>query len=643
MTFTSRRKRRSFAAATTAAAAALPLLIAIPGTAHADESATCAPNGKTYVVNSVGSLLQYTMATPLTGSTFSGYSQVGAGWGAYGKVLAGPKGEFYAFKSDGTYYAHRTDSGTWDINPKKISTALGWLGNAADREQATVDRDGWLWVADNLGQLYAYRYDPTIGTSGGLKSLKILDKGWDRYNLITAGDKGVLYGRAADGRLYRSRYDVTSQRWIERHVLVGSAAWGNFKTITAGGGDTLVTVQTSGEALYYRYDENTRTWPVVAKQVAAGGWQNFPNVTSRPDNCSLVAQHTPAAPSVPIEDYSRASVLQSSAGAVEFAYARHDGTVRHGRVANPNKIDEVQWSSISEISEAFTGEPSLAEQADGRVTVTAHSIIRRRMDAQPDRQVQPGMGELERPGRRDGAARRHSEDARGAPRPVRRRCRRQALVPHPDRGQRRLHGLDAAGRPELTGLTPTFVRDGIRLFGRNTDGTLSTALFQDDGTLSDWTSLGDQTVTGPPAVIAYPGSGIRVFATGPAGNVVTTTQSPGGSVQRVGRGRHGRRGRPAQRRALPRGHRPDSGPRYRRSHPPQRRDRTEVRRLALLEACRAGDLGDRSDGLHVPRQLRAEVGALLPHRRRDGPHRHDRAARRRHCPLAARPSREVRS
>ncbi|MFD3437670.1 tachylectin-related carbohydrate-binding protein [Streptomyces sp. NPDC058685] len=531
MTFTLRRKRRSLAAATTAAAAALPLLVAIPGTAHADESATCTPNGKTYVVNSVGSLLQYTMANPLTGSTFSGYSQVGAGWGAYGKVLAGPKGEFYAFKSDGTYYAHRTDSGTWDINPKKISTALGWLGNAADREQATVDRDGWLWVADNLGQLYAYRYDPTIGTSGGLKSLKILDKGWDRYNLITAGDKGVLYGRAADGRLYRSRYDVTSQRWIERHVLVGSASWGNFKTITAGGGDTLVTVQTSGEALYYRYDENTRTWPVVAKQVAAGGWQNFPNVTSRPDNCSLVAQHTPASPSVPIEDYSRASVLGSSAGAVEFAYTRHDGTLWHGRVANPNKIDEVQWSNISGMPEAFTGEPSLAEQADGRVTVTAHNL--------------------------SGSVWMRNQAARSSPEWANWSDQAGAMAQHPET-VRSIAGLlaqfavDADGKPwyriqtapnadfmgwmplagpRLTGpLTAETVYEGTRLFGRNTDGTLSTALFQNDGTLSAWTSLGDLAVTGTPAVIAYPGGGVRVFATSSTGRVVTTIQSVKGGT-----------------------------------------------------------------------------------------------------------------
>ncbi|MFK4224244.1 tachylectin-related carbohydrate-binding protein [Streptomyces sp. NPDC019890] len=530
MAFTFHQGRRTLTAAATAAAAALPLLIAAPGTAQAAEAATCAPNGKTYVVNSAGSLLQYTMATPLTGSTFSAYSTAGAGWGAYGKVLAGPNGEFYAFKSDGTYYAHRTDSGTWDIAPKKISTALGWLGNAADHEQATVDRDGWLWVADNLGQLYAYRYDSTIGTSGGLKSLKILDKGWDRYNLITAGDKGVLYGRATDGRLYRSRYDVTSQRWIERHVLVGSAAWGNFKTITAGGGDTLVAVQTSGEALYYRYDENTRTWPVLAKQVAAGGWQNFPNITSRPDNCSLVAGHTPAAPAVPLENYSRASVIQSSVGSLEFAYTDNIGRLVHGRMPDASNTNNVQWTTISG-TEAFAGTPSLAEQADGRVAVTAHNTS--------------GSVWLRNQAAKSSADWANWSDQAGA-------MAQHAVTAKTSGGLLVQFSVDADGKPwyriqtaanaDFMGWMPlagsgfagsfstVAVRDGIQLFGKGADGTLSTALFKDDGTLSAWTSLGSQTVTGTPAVVVYPGFRIRVFATDTAGSVVTATQSAEGGA-----------------------------------------------------------------------------------------------------------------
>ncbi|MFF7204808.1 tachylectin-related carbohydrate-binding protein [Streptomyces sp. NPDC008141] len=502
----------------------MSLIALAPGGAQAVESATCAANGLTYVTNSTGDLLQYTMATPLTGSTFSPYSKVGAGWGAYGKVLAGPAGEFYAFKSDGTYYAHRTPSGTWDVAPKKISTALGWLSNAADRDQATVDRNGWLWVADNLGQLYAYRYDATIGTTGGLRSLKILDKGWDRYNLITAGDAGVLYGRATDGRLYRSRYDYTSQRWLERHVLVGAAAWKNFKSITAGGGDTVLAVQTSGEALHYRYDENTNTWPVVAKEVAAGGWQNFTNVTSRPDNCKLVKNHTPASPSVPVEEWSATAAL--SVSTVEMAFSNHDGTLKHGR-ADAADLNGAQWTTLGDTFEAFTGKPSLSALPDGRVVVTAHTLL-----GAVHQRVQKEKGSADWIAWRDlgGAMAQH---------PVSAKAPSGALA---------LFAVDADGKAwyriqtngdymgwmPLPGaafsgpLSAVPVRNGSQLFGRSTAGLITTATLQEDGTLSAWATVGTQTITGPPTVLSMPGSRIRVFATDPNGTVVTTAQSTEG-------------------------------------------------------------------------------------------------------------------
>jgi hypothetical protein len=526
MAFIPHRRVGRLTAGTAAAAAALPLLVAAPGTAHAVDSATCPANGRTYVTNAAGELLQYTMTDPLTGSTFSAYQKVGAGWGAYGKVQAGPDGQFYAFKSDGTYYAHRTESGTWDVAPKRISTALGWLSNAADREQATVDRSGWLWVADNLGQLYAYRYDASIE---GLRSLKVLDKGWDRYNLITAGDSGVLYGRATDGRLYRSRYDLTSQRWIERHVLVGGTGWGNFKTITAGGGDTVVAVQTSGAALYYRYDENTGTWPVVAKQVAAGGWQNFPNVTSKPDNCSLVANHTPAATPVPLESYTPNSVMQASDGKLELAYTDNIGRLVHGRT-DLTDLNAAQWTVISE-QEAFTGRPSLAEHSDGRVVVTAHNTsasVWQRDQAAKSSANWAAWKDLA------GAMQQHAltaktpsgllvqfaADANGMP-----WYRLENVPDNSFMGWMPLSGTGFTGP-----LTAVTVRDGIQLFGRKADGTLSTALFKEDGTLSAWAAIGTQAIAGTPSVVVYPGYRMRVFATDANGNVVTTAQSAEGGA-----------------------------------------------------------------------------------------------------------------
>ncbi|MFI6034764.1 tachylectin-related carbohydrate-binding protein [Streptomyces sp. NPDC051315] len=526
MAFIRHRRVGRLTSVTAAAAAALPLLVAAPGTARAADSATCPANGRTYVTNTAGELLRYTMANPLTGSTFSTHQKVGSGWGAYGKVLAGPDGQFYAFKSDGTYYAHRTESGTWDVAPKRVSTALGWLSNAADREQATVDRSGWLWVADNLGQLYAYRYDASIE---GLRSLRVLDKGWDRYNLITAGDSGVLYGRATDGRLYRSRYDFASQRWLERHVLVGSAGWGNFKTVTAGGGDTVVAVQTSGAAVYYRYDENTGTWPVLAKQVAAAGWQNFTNVTSRPDNCGLVANHTPTATPLPLESYTPNAVMQASDGKLELAYTDNIGRLVHGRT-DPAVVNSAQWTVISG-QEAFTGRPSLSEHTDGRVVVTAHNT-----SASVWQRDQAAKSSTEWAAWKDlaGAMQQHAvtakapsgllvqfaADANGVP------WYRLENVPN-----NTFMGWIPLPGTGLTGpLTAVTVRDGIQLFGRKADGTLSTALFKEDGTLTAWTGMGTQTIAGTPSVVIYPGYRMRVFATDANGNVVTTSQSAEGGA-----------------------------------------------------------------------------------------------------------------
>lgn len=520
-------RRRSLTVAATAVACSMSLLTLAPGAAQAAESATCSANGLTFVTNSSGDLLQYSMATPLTGSTFSAYSKIATNWGAYGKVLAGPAGEFYAFKSDGTYYAHRTTSGTWDVAPKKISTALGWLANAADHDQASVDRNGWLWVSDNLGQLYAYRYDSTIGTTGGLRSLKIVDKGWNRYNLITAGDAGVLYGRAADGKLYRSRFDYTSQRWLERHVLVGSAAWGTFKTITAGGGDTLLAVKTSGEALHYRYDENTDTWPVVAKEVAAGGWQNFTNVTSRPDNCKLTKNHTPASPSVPLEDYSRTSALEVST--LELAYSDQNGTLKHGRTDVAN-LNGAQWTTISG-DEAFSGQPALNELADGRVVVTAHTAsggIQQRVqkekgsaDWNPWKDLGGAMAQHPASAKApSGAVALFSVDAGG---------NAWYRIP-PKENEEYMGWMPLPGSTFSGPLTAATVRDGVQLFGRNTAGVLITAVFKEDGTVSAWTPLGTQTVTGTPSVVVFPGSRIRVFATDANGTVITAGQSTEGGV-----------------------------------------------------------------------------------------------------------------
>ncbi|MEV6805051.1 tachylectin-related carbohydrate-binding protein [Streptomyces sp. NPDC051132] len=531
MTPDSALRRARLTALATVVAATMPLLVAVPGTAHAAESASCTATGPTYGLDSAGKLLRYDMPTPLSGGNLSDPKQIDTGWTGYGRMLAGPSAQFYGIKADGLYLSHRVSStGTWDVHHKKISDSFGWLTKAEDRNQVTVDRGGWIWVLDNAGALRAYKYDTEDGTwvpgSG-----KILDQGWDRYNLIVAADTGVLYGRSAtDGKLYRSRYDFSSQRWIERHVVESLADWNQYtKGITSIGGDTLLGVNAAGQAHYYRFDENIRDFPVYKTTVGAAGWADYSNVSGAPDACRILNSHTPAATPVPLEWYTPNTVMQAPDGKLEFAYTDNVGHLVHGRT-DPADINGAQWTVISG-QEAFAGTPSLAAHADGRVVVTAHNT--------------------------SGRVWQRNQSAKGAADWSDWTDLGGAMAQHPVTGKTpggllAEFALDAGGTPwyriqqranvdfmgwmRLTGtgltgpLSAVTVRDGVQLFAKNGSGSLSTATFKEDGTLSAWTSLGGPAITGSPSVVVYPGYRIRVFATDTGGNVVTAGQAAEGGA-----------------------------------------------------------------------------------------------------------------
>lgn len=517
-------KGRRRTGAVVAAAATLPLLVAVPGTAVAADAAGCTTNGPTFAVSSTGSLLQYTMKSPLNGSGgYNAPTTIGSGWHNFGLVLAGPDGAFYGFKADGTYYGHRTDAGVWDVAPKRVSTSFGFLATAANRGQAAVDRNGWLWVVDEAGALRAYKYDAAAST-WTVGHSKTHDDGWNRYNQIVAADTGVLYGRnATDGKLYRSRYDISSQRWIERHVLVSPSDWNQFKSISSNGGDTLLATRTStGEAFYYRFDENTRAWPVTTVEVGSGGWAAFRDVTAAPDNCRILKDHTPAVTVLPKETNTRTVVAQDGGGKLHFAHTNNIGRVTLGK-ADPAAIDQAAWTTVPE-NEAFAGEPSLAKHPDGRVSLAVHNTT-----GSIWQRFQAGNNTADWAAWHDQAG---------------------AMVQHPVTGTAPSGALvefaaDASGKPWYrlvakdglsfkgwmplagSGFTGPFatgtVRDGVQLVGKKSDGTLATARFKEDGTLSAWTSLGTQTVSGTPSVIVNPGYTVSVFATDLTTKTVTTT------------------------------------------------------------------------------------------------------------------------
>ncbi|URN14816.1 MULTISPECIES: tachylectin-related carbohydrate-binding protein [Streptomyces] len=521
----------SATALATALATVLPLTGALPSApAAAAVSLTCGSGGATYTLDSAGKLNRADMPDPATGNALPAGTTIDTTWTGYGHMFAGPSATFYGIKSDGLYYSHRvSSSSTWDVHHRKISPSFTAFTAADRKDDITIDRGGYIWTLSGAtNDLRWYRYDAAadqfVQGSG-----KIVDKGWN-YDAIYAADRGVIYGRdATDGKLYRSRYDYTSQRWIERHVPESFADWSDTKFMPSYGGDTLFRVKGSGAVAYYRFDEDVRDWTVYNKQVEASGWAGFVSVSAGPDICRLNVNHTPAATPVPLESYTPNSVMQASDGKLEFAYTDNIGRLVHGRT-DPADINGAQWTVISE-QEAFAGRPSLSEHTDGRVVVTAHNT--------------------------SGSVWQRNQTAKGAAGWGGWIDLAGAMPHHPVTGKTPTglmtqFALDANGRPwyriqqranvdfmgwsQLSGsgftgpLTAVTVRDGIQLFGRKADGTLATALFKEGGTLSAWASLGAQTVAGTPSVVIYPGYRMRVFATDADGNVVTTGQSVEGGA-----------------------------------------------------------------------------------------------------------------
>ncbi|CAL9548733.1 hypothetical protein SUDANB145_04378 [Streptomyces sp. enrichment culture] len=511
------------------AAAALPVVALAPTPAQAAAAVTCASTGPTYAVDTAGNLLRQAMPTPLTGGTMPSPSTIDTGWSGYGQVMAGPDQELYGVKSDGLYLSRRTGSGTWDIHHKKISNNFGQYQQAADRDKITVDRAGHIWRLDENGALRWHKYyaDTSSWYPGGDK---IVDAEWSRYDAIVAGDEGVIYGReAATGSLYRSRYDFTSQRWTERHIRVSYSGWNTEGDLASLGGDTLLRVMPDGNLRYYRYDEDTDAWAVAAKVIGSDRWAGYRNVTAAPDTCSITADHTPPAPQITVEAHSTTSVLQASAGTVEYAYTDGIGRLVHGRQSDPSDFNSVQWTVVDD-QEGFTGRPSLAEHSDGRLVLTAHNL---NSDIWTRDQAAPA-----------GADWSNWTDLAG------RMAQHATTAELPD-GRLVQFSVDADGRPwyraeqeadgyfmswlPLSGgshtrpLTAVTVRDGIQLFGVNASGTLTTAHFS-DGTLSAWTNLAGTGFTGTPAVVVYPGYRLAVFARDADGHIVHLAQSSEGAA-----------------------------------------------------------------------------------------------------------------
>jgi hypothetical protein len=298
-------------------------------------------------------------------------------------------------------------------------------------------------------------------------------------------------------------------------TVVDQTAWGYLKAWPSGTSEPVSSV-----ANFPATGGPRAAFTVI--QPGSDGKVRIRNFSSSSINL-LVDLHgwfaTATAP-LPVERFSRSSAMQSSTGSLEYAYVDNNGVLQHGRQADPDIFQQVSWTPISD-GERFTGQPPLAENADGRVQVTAHfgdgDVWTRTQSAKSSptwaawadqggsMTSHPTVGKLPPDGRLvvfavlDGQLWQLQQSGPNG-----------AYT-----GWRSLGAADLA-----SAVTVVTIRDGLQLFAIDTAGAVKTATYR-LGAISPWTSLGGSGFNGTPAVVALPGFSMRVFVRGADGTIMT--------------------------------------------------------------------------------------------------------------------------
>jgi hypothetical protein len=538
-------KIRIFAAAG-AAAISVAAVLAVPSAAQAADTFSCPGTGRLFAQLITGSapLNQWPVTNIGTTSIALGTKTApGSGWAGYGKVLGGHGGRIYGISSTTGLSMWKTVNGQFQGDRVSMSDGFKSYASATWKNKITVDERGDFYLIDNMGRLLWYRYDETRPVADRwVINGRIIDSGWDQFNLIVAAGPGVIWARrASDGALLRFRFDATSERWATYDQTPESPSnWGSFSSLSSPGGDVLYGVNSDGKVLTYRYREDTGTFPVSRAQLGtATDWGTYNSVLALPDACKLTDRHEAVRPALPIQPFSPTAAIQGPAngaaiGPLEYLYTDNIGTLRHGFQANPEDFGSVQWSALGTDELAWTGKPALAI---GEVTVSAtenrdavHALTHE-TDGDVRSWVRGATAGWNAGENLSGALRSH---------PVAVRLTDDQLA---------VFAIDAAGKLWTRQQTPVRIgaflgwRDlggaltgeltvipvagaGAVLFGLDADGTPVTATYR-AGVLSAWSELGGSGFTGTVSVVSMPGQVLRAFARDADGRIVTQQQQGG--------------------------------------------------------------------------------------------------------------------
>jgi hypothetical protein len=240
-----------------------------------------------------------------------------------------------------------------------------------------------------------------------------------------------------------------------------------------------------------------------------------------------------SAPPASIEPYSRTSVMQASLApgqfqaAIEYGYIDNIGRVVNAHQSDPDAVGSAQFT-VSPVSDAFSGQPALVEQADGLLQLAARNVNGNTwVDPQATKDPATWGAWLNLGGwmasppvavrQADGAVAMFALDGSGT-----------LWVLQQD-GPNGVYGCWVkTGMTGLAGrVTAVDLGGGTQVFAVDKTGVMKTAFYA-NRVLSGVVSLGGSGLSGAPAVVVLPGGRMRVFTAATDGSVLTKMQDISG-------------------------------------------------------------------------------------------------------------------
>ncbi|GAB3895319.1 hypothetical protein GCM10029964_075030 [Kibdelosporangium lantanae] len=428
----------------------------------------------------------------------------------------------------------------------------------------SADKTGWFAAAPGTGTARpVLNYEVGTTQSGAVLALStdgkvtITNKGPAAVDFMINAE-GYITSSATQGAGYR---EVTKRLFNTRTTAAGVPLAANATVdIQVGGTNGLPTRGVAGAVLNLIVTPEAagylKAWPtgeaetgLTVMDFKAGVWRGN-LVTLKPGtdgkirirNGSSSTTHlivdlqgwfADPLPTLPIQQDSKMAMLMAApvdnapAGTIEHAYVDNGGDLRWGHQTQVDVEGAVNWTVIS-AGNAFTGQPSIQQLADGRLEIFAQ-----RTDGDIWSVTQKDVG---------GSVWNAWTDLGGS-------MAAPAVTAKLGNGTVVLFATDVDGKLwayEQTGSVPFWhnlgdqdlaagtvqaiaVNNGIRVFGVTTGGSVRTIQYFNDGGLSPWTDLGGLGLNGTPALVLRPGFVPEVFVRGADGVITSKLQGGDGS------------------------------------------------------------------------------------------------------------------